>query len=185
MYGTEICSLLSNRGKGLFKVKKGIKDWFEALIEAGIIILVLFLLFWPVEIKGNSMKNSFDNGDMVAISRIMKIIDKYEKGDVVVLSVEVEGKNVQIIKRVIAEEGDRIVINKGNVFVNEVKLIENYVIGNTYGEYDIIVPENSVYILGDNREDSYDSRNIGSISKKDISGKVIAKLYPIKDMKIY
>lgn len=166
-------------------MKKGIKDWVEALVEAVIIIIVLFLLFWPVEIKGNSMQDSFYDGDMVAVSRVMKMMDKYQKGDVVVLSVEIEGKNMQIIKRVIAEEGDHIIISNGEVIVNNVKLVENYVTGRTYGECDIIVPENCVYILGDNREDSYDSRDMGVVFKKNISGKVIAKLYPIKDIKIY
>lgn len=166
-------------------MKNSLKEWAEAGLEAGIILLVLFLFCWPVKIEGSSMESTFYNGDRVMISRALKIANAYEPGDILVISAKVYGGKTNIIKRMIAEEGDHVQIEQGNVFVNDIELFEPYVQGETWGKIDMIVPEGCIFVLGDNREHSLDSRELGAVKKDKISGKVILKWYPMKDRKFY
>lgn len=95
-------------------------------------------------------------------------------------------KNIEvkyIVKRVIGIPGDTIDIKDGYVYLNGNRLEENYVKGQTLERlglsYPITIPENKVFILGDNREESLDSRDLGLASYDQIKGKVILRLLPI------
>lgn len=166
-------------------VKKNTKEWIEAFFEAVIVLLLLFVFFWPVKIEGISMENTFYNADRVCISRVLVWINAYEKGDILVFPIEGEEGNRKLIKRMIADEGDIIKISEGHIYINGEELKEEYIVGNTNGDIELTVPEGQIFVLGDNREHSFDSRDIGAISKKQISGKVILKWYPIKNIKLY
>lgn len=87
------------------------------------------------------------------------------------------------IKRIIGLPGDRIEIKNGNVYVNNIKLDEDYLTKNTVtkeGIYNnIIVPEGTVFVLGDNRDGSLDSRFLGCIPIKRVEGKVIFRYWPL------
>lgn len=93
-----------------------------------------------------------------------------------------EFNKVSYIKRIIALEGDRVQIIEGNVYVNGKKLQEDYLSEGTVttpGFYnDIIVPEGYVYVLGDNRQESIDSRIFGCILEDKIEGKVMLRYWP-------
>ncbi|MEG0578226.1 MAG: signal peptidase I, partial [Bacilli bacterium] len=82
-------------------------------------------------------------------------------------------------KRVISLPGEHIVIKDGEVFIDGKKLNENYLHGvNTDGNIDMIVPQNHIFTMGDNRPNSGDSREIGTINIDDVIGKVDIRLYP-------
>ena len=70
-----------------------LREWKEAFIEAGIIIALLFLFCWPVKIDGISMEHTFQDKNRVFISRASKYIDDIEKGDIIVFSETLEGKD--------------------------------------------------------------------------------------------
>lgn len=170
---------------GWFILKEYIKEWFEALLQALVIVGVMFFLLWPVKIEGISMENTFFDGDRVAINRILTMAGMYDHGDFIVFEIEEDSKKIKVIKRVVGIEGDRVQIHNGNIYINGNLVEETYTKGYTYGNEDIMVPKDCVYVLGDNREKSFDSRVFGLVDKKQISGKVILKFYPIKEIKTY
>ena len=92
---------------------------------------------------------------------------------------------VSYIKRVIGVEGDRIQIANGKVYVNGKELIEDYLPEGTTTKIvyynDIIVPEGCVFVMGDNRDESMDSRTFGCIPLEKVEGKVILRYWPISN----
>jgi signal peptidase I len=148
------------------------------------IILIAAILFFvsPIEIEGFSMSPHYNDGEIW----IMKKHSDINNGEVVVY----ENKNILLIKRIIASEGDSIKIKDGIVYVNDIVLEEEYLSAeqSTLLPIDGLelieegiskqVPENSYFLMGDNRENSFDSRfiSVGFIKKEDIKGVIWKKL---------
>ena len=154
----------------------------DAIKISLIIIFVAFsLLVKFVGVDGESMEPTLKNGDILCIS---SGISSPKRGDIVVISQPWE-KNIPIIKRIIGIEGDEIDIDfaSGEVFVNSEKLNESYINSKTNLEYDLSFPltveKGKVFVMGDNRNDSLDSRSsqIGQIDENYILGKVYFKLF--------
>lgn len=97
-------------------------------------------------------------------------------------------KNKKIVKRIIGLPNDHVVIKDGYVYVNDKKLDEEY-LDNFYtmGNIDIIVPNDEIFVLGDNRSNSRDSRDssIGTIEISDIIGKVAIRILPINKVTVF
>ena len=163
------------------RVKDTIKEWLFSLFQAAIILLVLFVFLWPAKIEGQSMLPAVKDGDRVAISRFAGMRRMYDIGDLVVFNVS--GYEENMIKRVIAKEGDTLEIKDGAVYVNGTVLDDG--IDFTDGEERLTVPEGCVYVMGDNRQKSTDSRHFGAVDEDDIYGKVILRFYPIDSIVIF
>ena len=153
---------------------------YSLLIVAAVSILVATLLLPVLEIYGSSMNPTLANGDIVVSIKTNKL----ERGDICSLYFN----NHLLVKRVIGLPGDYIEIDDaGNVFVNGEYLDEPYVSEKVLGECDLdfpyVVPEQTVFILGDNRPVAVDSRNeqFGCISKEEIQGKIVFRVWPFKD----
>ncbi len=164
-------------------------DVADSLKGAVIAAFFVFCLFFRViGVEGTSMMPTLHNGDWVAVSGISMNI---EKGDIVIITQPWE-RNVPIVKRVIAKGGDTVDIDfeLGEVFVNGERLEEPYIDEPTTLGYDVsfplVVPEGKVFVMGDNRGDSLDSRSskIGCIDERYILGKVMIRIYPAEDWKI-
>lgn len=114
-------------------------------------------------VKGNSMEPSFQDGSIcICIPYVYTI----GRGDVIIC----QGDNKEkFIKRVIAVAGDKIYSRHGNLYLNDERMQEDYVTGRT-DISNIVIPEDCVFVLGDNREDSCDSREFGVVSLDDICG---------------
>lgn len=161
-----------------------------ATLETAVIILMLFfsLVFRPAAVIGNSMLPTFSGGDRVAC---VHSFSGYERGDVVIIS-HATRKDESVIKRVIAVGGDTVDIDfyKGTVSVNGQVLDEPYVGTPTNLSYDmtfpVTVPEGKLFVLGDNRNDSIDSRStdIGFINENKVLGKVVFRFYPFNKIGI-
>ena len=150
---------------------------YSAMVIIAFAIITSTSFFKILQVSGSSMEPNLHEGELLITSSFFK----FEKGDMIAFYYN----DSVLIKRVIATEGDVINIeDDGTVFVNSVKLEENYVKELSYGNCDITfpyqVPKNSVFILGDNRGVSIDSRSkaIGCISKDKIIGKIKFKLNP-------
>lgn len=138
-------------------------------VYLGIIVLTLFLntfFISIIKVCGNSMLPTLEDGDYVLVLKTQNI----NRGDVVIIN---DGKGKYIVKRVAGIAGDEILITAHETYVNDI-LFDNLTnsLQTDYREY-IHVPSESIYILGDNRLESFDSRDIGYISKEMVKGKII------------
>lgn len=150
---------------------------FSAMVVVAFAIITSTSFFKILQVSGTSMEPTLSEGELLITSQFFK----YEKGDMVAFYYN----DSVLIKRVIATENDIVNIEyDGTVYVNSVKLKESYVKELSLGNCDITfpyqVPKNSVFILGDNRATSIDSRSksLGSISTDKIIGKIQFRLNP-------
>jgi signal peptidase I len=164
------------------KYKRTLRSTVGALIIVAAIAVLVATLWLPVfQTYGNSMAPTLNSDEIVVAVKT----DDVEKGDVIAFYYN----NKVLIKRVIAQSGDWVDIDKdGNVSVNGETLDEPYVNEKSYGECDIEfpyqVPDDRVFVLGDNRGVSVDSRNssMGCVSDEQIVGKLIFKIWPLKSI---
>lgn len=155
-------------------------NWFRAVRKFVILVLALFLVFRYVigfsVVDGVSMRNTFAKGDIVLYTRIHKEVNI---GDVVTVRIP---SGVFYIKRVVAKGGDVIDLKDGVLYVNGVAEEGSYVLGQTRPEgdqdghqvvsYPYVVPDGYIFAVGDNREDSIDSRSFGAVPESGIKGVV-------------
>lgn len=156
---------------------------FMLLVVAAVSVLIAVLYLPILKIYGHSMAGTLDNGDVVVSLKN----NQMETGDVMAFYYN----NNVLVKRVIATSGQWVDMDKdGNVYVDNHKLDESYLQEKAYGEVDIVfpyqVPEGRIFVMGDNRSISIDSRNstIGTVSDEQIVGKLIWKIWPLNDMGI-
>ena len=163
-------------------VGKIIRGWIIALVIAAAIIFALFyFVIHIVTVQGSSMSPTLEQGDRVVISGLLYTP---QQGDIVVTS-DNNALKKQLIKRVIATEGQTVEIDaQGNVIVDGTILEEGYLAEPTESAGDMTYPitlgEGEVFVLGDNREHSLDSRqtSVGLINVSDIKGRVLFRFYP-------
>ena len=173
-----------NRIKYKLKYKKTLKSTFVALLLVIAVSSLLSTLLFPVlEIYGSSMYPTLSEGEIVLSIRK----SAFKRGDIIAFYYN----NKILIKRVIGISSDWVNIDEeGNVYVNDILLDESYVKDKNLGETDIKypyqVPDDTYFVLGDDRLTSLDSRTsiIGAIKKEDIIGKIIFKLWPINKIEI-
>ena len=146
-------------------------------------LFIMFVFLWPTKVEGVSMCPSVNDNDRVAICRFAAVADMYGRGDLVVFDMDDYKENM--IKRIIAFGGDTVLINDGNVYVNGELIHEDYIQGYTDGYVYMSVPTDSVFVMGDNREKSIDSRRFGTVKKDDIYGKVLLRYFPFNKITIF
>ena len=148
------------------------------MVTALVFLAIVFcFLFRVVSVEGDSMQPTLLDQERLLITCGYV---KPQHSDIVVVS---RDDNVPLIKRVIACEGDSVVIRDGVVVINGKELDEPYLDSATlfsgFLDTEVTVPENCFIVLGDNRGNSHDSRDIGFVKAKDIMGKVICRIFPI------
>lgn len=194
--------------------KSFIREIIEWIFTMGITIIVtLFIvanIFSITQVKGKSMEPTFLDGERVINYKLgynftdpkrseIIIVNTFESKNGIISNVINEAKDIMdnisykftkksevkyIIKRIIAIPGDTIDIRDGSVYLNDNKLEESYIKGQTFENsdfsYPLDIPVNKVFVLGDNREHSLDSRGLGLIDYEQIKGKVSFRLWPLK-----
>lgn len=162
-------------------------DWLQCLVLALIIcVLVFVFLIRLVDVRGDSMNPTLYNGDKLLVSDIFY---KPKQGDIVIFRKD-DYKPEALVKRVIATEGQTIEIDftKGEVYVDGELLDEPYIAEPTYNQLDFsgiqTVPEGCVFVMGDNRNNSSDSRRaeIGMVDERLIIGKVLLRVFPFESI---
>lgn len=164
--------------------KRETKGFVRDVIIAIIISVAVLFCVSPSQVKEHSMQPTVNDGDVVLLNKVF--YGEPKKGDIIVFNSELKddkGKNMKLIKRVIGLEGDKITIKDGFVYVNGSMIEEKYIYQTTTGEVEnYVVPKGKVYVLGDHREVSRDSRQLGAIDKKSIVGKAFFRIFPLKKM---
>ena len=160
-------------------MEQNIKSWLSAVVEALLILLFLYVVCFPAKVDGSSMEPGILDGDTLCISRLAAWMGWNDTGDIITFTKEVDGKSIDMVKRVIALEGDTVGIENGVVTVNGKELEETYIAGETEGIVWMTVPPRGVFVMGDNRPASTDSRTFGTIDADDVQGKVIFRLFPL------
>ena len=138
-------------------------------VEALVVIAVFFVLLWPFRVGGESMEPRFRDGGVVAASRGAAWIGWINRGHVIICRMEHYNERYTAIKRVIGLPGERVVIENGAVFVDGVELEHTH---ETPGTIDILLGDGEFFVLGDDRERSYDSRFAGTVARRDIVARV-------------
>ena len=158
--------------------KVDVTGWKRTAVELVIVAIVAFLAFKFVLIPGyvpsESMNPTLKTGDWGFANGLAYIIHEPERGDIIVF--ESDELNEILIKRVIGLPGDTVSFYDGYVYINDGLVVEEYIgsdIETNSAVQDFIVPDGCYFVLGDNRENSLDSRfwNNPYVSKKDIKGK--------------
>ncbi|MFC1915824.1 signal peptidase I [Chloroflexota bacterium] len=158
------------------------KTLFREILLTAVLALVFFFLIQVTIgifiVDGISMEPSFHNGQRVLVTKVAYQLHEPERGDVVVFQ-PANGRKGDYIKRLIALPNDVIEIKKGVVYVNDTRLDEPYIKNPpNYTMKQKKIPENSYFVLGDNRNNSDDSHNGWVVPRQNIVGKTWLSIWP-------
>lgn len=163
-------------------------DWVQALVCSVLAVVLLFtFVIRLIGVDGHSMVPTLQDGDRLLVLNAM-LDNDYEYGDIVVLRKDTFLEE-PIVKRVIATEGQTVDIDfvSGAVYVDGELLEEDYINEPTYveegTEFPLTVPEGSIFVMGDNRNHSSDSRSsdLGTVDTRYVIGKAVFLLFPGAD----
>jgi signal peptidase I len=163
--------------------RRVIVEAVQTIALALLMFLVINFLTARIRVDGRSMEPNFHDGDYVIVNRLAFRLGELQRGDVVVFPYPLNQEE-DYIKRIIALPGDRVGIRDGLVLLNGAVLDEEYLGAPPHGSdlEAVTVPEGEVFVMGDNRYDSSDSRSWGPLSIEDIIGKAIFRYWPLADI---
>ena len=170
------------------KARRETYDWIQSLMVALIVCVCLFIFFIRViDVSGSSMNPTLYNGDKMIVSDVFY---KPKAGDVVVFRSDTYDPNKALVKRIIATEGQEINTDfaTGTVYIDGEPIEEEYIAELTRNKLDFIgpktVPEGCVFVMGDNRNKSTDSRKseIGMVDERTILGRVYCVIFPLEEL---
>ncbi len=143
-------------------------------------------------VKGKSMEGTVSDGDYLLLSSKAYKIKKPCRGDIVVVNSSLKdekGEDKKLLKRVIGLPGEKIIISGGEVFIDGIRLDEDYVNGKIpmKDRMEMEIPPDSLFLMGDNRAYSLDSRSpeVGALKIKDVCGRAVARIWPPHKGKIF
>jgi len=186
--------------------QSGLRDFLSivgVLVSALIMAYVLInYVFQSYQVDGPSMQSTLENNDHLIIWKVPKTVAKVtgngyipHRGDIIVFNGFANGHPEQMIKRVIGLPGERVVVSDGSVMVFNKENPQGFmpdetmpygaVIKDTPGNKDVTVPDGSIFVMGDHRDNSLDSRDYGPVKSEQIIGKLVARVLPLNTFKIF
>lgn len=172
------------------KTIKKIIDYIKTILIA--IIITFFVKYFIVDltaVSGRSMEPTLQTGYIMIVNKISNNLGTdYKRGDIVIVNSPIEDK--LYIKRVIGLPNDEVVIKDGSIYINNHKLNENYLKDNTITKETTFINSwnlepDEYFLVGDNRENSNDSRKFGPIKRSDFVGKAFLRIYPFYKINKY
>ena len=155
----------------------------DLLVSAAASVLIITFLYQPVRVEGTSMLPRLEDSDRLFINKFVYHFTAIERDDVVVFHYP-RDPDKSYIKRVIALPGDRLRIDHGQVWLNGKPLREHYVpeeYRDSRSMAEIVVPEDTYFMMGDHRSISSDSREFGPVDRYLIYGKAVFVYWPARD----
>tara|TARA_B100000700_G_scaffold114498_1_gene128742 strand:+ start:25 stop:552 length:528 start_codon:yes stop_codon:yes gene_type:complete len=165
----------------------------KTIILSSMTLVVISLLFSPYEVNGRSMQPTLEDGDKVLIFRLnyinLPIIDKkiiinFPKKNSII-AFKKSNSETELIKRIIGLPNQEIDIRNRTVFIDGKVQDQGVGITNSKSDFPVIVDENCVFVLGDNRNLSNDSRSFGCVPIENIDGQLAVRIWPINKLKLF
>lgn len=163
-------------------IKEFLKDSLKYILTIVIVLVIVIYVASVQQIIGPSMQPTLNNGDVVLLNKFQYRLFDVKRNQIVALNYE---DTKYMVKRVIGLPGEKIEYKNNTLYINDKPYKETFlkdVITNDFSLNDLgyeVIPENMYLVLGDNRENSMDGRDYGLISKKDIIGKVVIRIWPL------
>lgn len=162
------------------------KDWIVSIAAA--IAVALLIRTFIVElyvVDGPSMRPTLQHEERLVVNKFIYYVRDPKKGEVVIFRYPRDPSR-DFIKRVIATAGDTIEIKDGRVYVNDQLLREDYILEKTRTEYPkVTIPEGTIFVMGDNRNNSEDSRfpDVGFVPLNLVKGEAVLVFWPVDELK--
>ena len=152
-------------------------DLLETVVLSVLLFAGINAVSARIRVDGHSMEPTLHNGEFVIVNKLAYKFNSPQYGDVIVFHFP-RNPEQEYIKRIVGLPGDRIVVSNGQVFVNDQLVEEPYIAASPRYQSDWSVPENALFVLGDNRNHSSDSHNWGSVPTEYVVGKAMFVYWP-------
>ena len=162
-----------------------LKKIIPYIIIIALVIIVRSYFFIPIVVNGSSMEPTFEHNQLLLLNRITYQSKSIKRFEIIVFKHE----DKPLVKRIIGLPGDEVLYKDGNLYINNKEVEEEFAREETT-DFEIselgatTVPEGKYFVMGDNRDNSTDSRTIGFVSKDSVMGKVSILLYPLNKFEI-
>lgn len=187
---------MDTNNKTLSYWKKYILEWITDITIAGIIVYIITTFaLQNMYVLGDSMSPTLQNGEAVLVDKLIYLIKEPSRDDIVAFK-HLDGSNAEInfVKRVVGIPGDKIEMINNIIYVNSKPISDTIktdpnknleIRGNM--TYPFVVPQGSYFVLGDNIENSIDSRyqQVGIIPQKELIGKILIRIWPLWKLKVF
>lgn len=166
------------------------KEWIKDILVAVVVSFVILQFVKPTIVREHSMEHTLHENDYILLSRqAYTLFGEPQTGDIIVFRSELKtnaGENKLLVKRIVGAPGDTIAIRDGVVFLNGEPLEEGY-LKDGFTDTDmeeIQIPDDALFAMGDNRQNSMDSRDerVGLVPLDQVVGKAFFRLYPFNDI---
>jgi signal peptidase I len=171
----------------------GRRSWVRELLETAVLTIAIFLVvrvaLQNFKVEGESMYPNLHDSEYILVNKVDYYLHSPSRGDIIVFKPPID-TNIPYVKRVIGLPGDVVDVRDGRVIVNGRELNEPYAIGLTTARsgqirFPFKVPAGSLFVLGDNRPVSGDSREWGAVPEENVIGKVIVKFWPLNESRFF
>jgi signal peptidase I len=160
-------------------------EWIKSILIAVVLAIVIrFFILEVFLVDGSSMLPTLNDRERLIVNKFQYHFQDPQAGDVLIFSFS---EDRDFIKRVIGVAGDEVQVEEGQILVNGVPFTEDYINDTTQGHYGpVTVPEGYYFVMGDNRNNSMDSRDpaVGFISSEQIKGKAFLVFWPLQNIRL-
>jgi signal peptidase I len=160
----------------------GVKRFARDILEISLISLFLFIsinaLSARIRIESVSMEPTLYAGNFVVVNKLAYQFAEPSRGDIIVFHYPPNPEQDPYIKRVIGLPGDNVIVKEGEVLINGVRIAEPYLESPTRQGGEWIIPSDSLFVMGDNRNNSSDSRSWGMVPVENVIGKALVVYWP-------
>lgn len=173
----------SPRGWGGFR--RFLIDLLETVLMALVLFLAINAVSARIRVESISMQPTLFAGDFVIVNKVAYKLGSPERGDIIVFRFPPDPEREPYIKRVVGLPGDRIAVANGRVYINDQPVIEPYIKAPpNYEMPEMVIPENELFVLGDNRNNSSDSHHWGTVPMEYVIGKAEVVYWPPSEWQV-